>query len=488
MSNQDLSCDALVIGTGMGGSTFALALARRGFKVIVVEEGDSLRPNGSNLVPVHMARFNERPTVGGLTKFFGAAMYRNRETDFEAVEMEAGLSPAWPYTYAELEPYYCEAEKLYKVHGSPEHDATEPPRSAPFPHDPIPHQGPVRELVDRVMNRAGVPVSYLPRGIDYDPTNGGKCVLCAHCDAYYCPRDAKMDAEIGGIRPAIATGNVKLLTGTKCLKVLTTPDGKRATGAIIKSNGVESKINAGLVAVACGIAGTPSLLYRSRTSQHPNGLANGSGSLGRFLAAHTVGWIFPLSVAVQRKPFHQKTFAINSFYHSIPGWKYPGGAIQSAGYMEMLSLSRRYRAPATALLYNSFQVFYMIEGLPTRDTGFSLDDDGCKPMAPPLQNRKTFAKLRKEAYRVFRKAGYAVVAPPPIEKSPITDTRFHSVGTARMGNDPKDSVVNSDCKAHDVDGLYVVDACCLPTPGGVNTALTIVANALRAASKVPLPS
>ena len=138
--------------------------------------------------------------IGGQTKAFGAAMYRLRVSDFTSVEMEGGVSPAGRSLRrpgALLLPGGDALQGPRVVN----HDATEPHRSAPWPHDPIPHQGPVRELVERVTERAGHPVSHIPRAVDYDPANGGKCVLCRHCDAYYCPRDAKMDAEIAALRP-----------------------------------------------------------------------------------------------------------------------------------------------------------------------------------------------------------------------------------------------------------------------------------------------
>ena len=477
--NTDLSCDAVVVGTGMGGSTFAYGLAQRGFSVIAVDNALPIRHTSSDLSPIHVFQFGNSPRVGGLTKFFGASMYRLREMDFRRTEMESGSTPGWPISYAELEPYYCQAERIYKVHGSSDNDSTEPPRSSAWPYPAIPHQGPVRELVERVTHRAGVAVSYIPRSLDYDPAGGGRCVLCRHCDAYYCPRDAKVDAEIGALRPAIQSGNVTLMPATNCLRVLTTSDGRRATGVHVRQNGEEFTIHARIVAVACGVMDTPVLLWRSRNSRHPNGLANGSGSLGRNFAAHTQGWVFPLKPRAQRSPFHQKTFAIHAYYESSPNWPYPTGVIQASGYIQPIGMSRRYRPFLSALLHNSFHTFIMTEGLPSMSTGFSLSDEGAQLIGEPIQNPKTFAKLRRHAIDLFRAAGYPVLA------SGVYGTRWHGVGTARMGNDPQRSVVDDSCKAHDVDGLYVVDASALPSPGNVNAGLTIAAVALRSAAMVP---
>ncbi|MFZ5890211.1 MAG: FAD-dependent oxidoreductase [Myxococcota bacterium] len=465
------SFDAVIIGTGVGGSTFAYGLAKRGLNVAVVERGDYYKPETKNFAPVHVHYFQKLMVIGGQTKAYGAAMYRFRERDFQAVEMEAGVSPAWPINYSDLEPFYCEAEKLFKVHGSSAHDPTEPPRSQPWPYAPIPHQGPARELVQRVSERAGVPVSHIPRAIDYDPDNGGKCVLCRHCDAYYCPRDAKLDAEVGALRPAVETGRVTVLTNTECLRVLTTPDGKRVTGVQLRRGGEEFTLNTGIVASGCGLRETPLLFWRSRTSQHPKGLANGSGALGRNWAAHTQGWVFPIQLGVQKEEWHQKTFAINSFYES--------GVIQAAGNIEPIGMSRRYRYVVDPLIKNSFQTFVMTEALPSLQTGYALSDDGAKTIGEPISNKQTFKKLRKKAASIFRAAGYTVFVPPQL-------SIFHSVGTARMGSDPATSVVNGDCKAHDIDGLFVVDSCALPTSGALNSGLTVAAVALRAAARAQL--
>src|SRR5689334_21266032 len=113
-TNRDFDSDAVVIGSGLGGSSFAYGLAQRGFRVAVIDEGTPIRLDAGDLSPVHQILLGKGPKIGGLTKIFGAAMYRLREQDFRATEMEAGMSPAWPISYAELEPFYAAAEKLFK--------------------------------------------------------------------------------------------------------------------------------------------------------------------------------------------------------------------------------------------------------------------------------------------------------------------------------------------------------------------------------------
>jgi choline dehydrogenase-like flavoprotein len=112
-SSKDLSCDAVVVGTGLGGSSFAYGLSLRGFTVLVIDKGEAIERGGRDLSPIHVYKFGEKPYIGGLSKFYGAAMYRLREMDFQPFEMEAGISPGWPISYADLEPYYNKAERMY---------------------------------------------------------------------------------------------------------------------------------------------------------------------------------------------------------------------------------------------------------------------------------------------------------------------------------------------------------------------------------------
>lgn len=475
----DIGSSAVVIGTGFGGSTFAYGLAQRGCDVIVIERGDYLRPPSPDLAPVHNFHFEKLAVVGGLTKSFGAAMYRLRERDFQPIEMESGPTPGWPISYSDLEPYYGQAERLFKVHGSSDHDRTEPPRSTPWPHPPIEHQGPVVDLVRRLRERAGVPVSYVPLGKDYDPAAGGPCVLCRHCDAYYCPRDAKQDAEIAALRPAVATGRVTVLTRTECLKVLTSLDGRRVNGVRVRRDGKEFTVHAPVVGLAAGLWDTPRLLYRSRTTREPNGLGNAGGALGRYWSAHTAGWVFAMLPFAHRHPFHQKTFAMNGWYENSPGWPYPTGVVQSVCHIEPTGMSRRYRYIADVVLRHSMHTFIMNEAVPTRDTGFALSDGEMKTIAPPRKNVKSYARLVKLTKEMYRSAGYLAV-------SPSLETNYHSVGTARMGHDPNTSVCDDRGRVHDVAGLHIVDSCLLPTAGALNSGLTIAAVALRAAALTQL--
>jgi choline dehydrogenase-like flavoprotein len=472
--------DCVIIGSGASGGTLAYDLARRGRDVLLVERGDFLKPPASH--PELQTRIGfaqseypsgSLPCVGGPTKFYGSALYRLRERDFERTQLETGESAAWPVTYDEIEPYYAEAERIYAVHGSSAGDPTEPRRSTPYPYPPIPDQGLVRSLKERI-EATGIRVGHIPRGLDY--RDGGKCVLCPTCDGYYCRLDAKMDAEIACVRPAVASGRVQLATNTECVRVLVSPRGRRATGAVLRHEGNNTTVHADAVAVCAGVLDTPVLLHRSRTSAHPRGLGNDYGCVGRYMCGHTVATLV-LVMGVKPLPLlHSKTFAIHEFYGPTRDWPYPQGVIQMAGQLPVYERSAFVRE----LLSRSLLCFCMTEEPSSKDAGITFVGDGMHPhVTRAIVCKDTSARLARQASQIFRKAGCGIVL--------AASRRYlgwHSVGSARMGVDVRTSVIDSRCRVHGFDNLYVVDASSMPSPGAVNTGLTLMALALRAARDI----
>jgi choline dehydrogenase-like flavoprotein len=475
--------DVIVVGSGAGGSTIAHRLAQHGRRVLIVEQGDFIqrqRADLSTLAARFYPNFEGISVVGGPTKFYGAAMYRLRESDFRATQHEAGVSPAWPIDYGELEPYYCQAEELYGVRGSAEGDPSEPFRSKPFPHPAVPHAPQIQRLVDRLRS-TGNSVAPIPRAIDYGPD--GRCRLCGNCDAFYCPFDAKLDAEISALRPAIRTGKVDLMTNAECLRVLTDESGGRAKGVLVRHQGEEHTIESDAIVICAGVPRSAQLLLKSANSKHPRGLGNASGCVGRYYSGHSVGLVFPVLSVRQLPPIHAKTFAINTYYEGSPGWPYHTGVIQSACQIpfweERGALKWWKRRAAEFIGRRSLFCYYMVEALPTRDTGFEFNGEEIVRRIPPVHNNETIQRLRKLAIKAFRQAGYPVVVAPG-----GTAAIWHPSGTVCFGADPSSSVLDAHCKVHEIDALYVVDGSTLPSAGAVNTGLTILALALRAGDRI----
>jgi choline dehydrogenase-like flavoprotein len=409
--------------------------------------------------------------VGGRTKFYGAALYRNRESDFRATQHEAGVSPAWPFGYDTLEPYYAEAETLYRVHGSPEGDPSEPRRSAPYPYPPLPHDPAVAKVISRLADM-GVPTAPIPRGLDQGP--GGACVMCAQCDVHFCSRDAKMDAETAALRPALATGLVDLMTLTECERVLVSPGGQRAEGVLLVKGGLQHRVLAPIVAVCAGTPNSALLLRRSRMDLHREGLGNDTGQLGRRVGAHSTGTFFPLISLGRLGARHTKTFALNLYYDGADNWPYPLGVAQIAGQVPFWRLAGGLKRPIVReIADHSLTVIHMTEATPDEGTGWTFDGDRLGQYTHPRHQPKAYARMRDLAAAAFRKAGYPVIkAPRPVEF-------WHETGGAVMGVDPAASVVDANGQVHGVEGLYVADASVLPSAGAVNTGLTIIALAMR---------
>ena len=476
--------DAVIIGSGAGGATLAYQLGRNGLKVLIAERGERLQPQvGLDTRNVGRFLYHEVKAsdeylsfVGGQTKFYGAALYRFRESDFDEVQHESGVSPSWPISYADLEAYYDQAEGLYRVHGSPEGDPSEPPRSRPYPYERLP-QDPLVERIAQRLRRSGIQVAAIPRGLDYG--TGGKCIMCATCDAHYCQLDAKMDAETAALGQAVSTGNVSLESGVECLRILTDPAGTKAAGVELLHHGAATSIKCPIVAVCAGLPGSAILLRKSRTDKHKEGLGNSSGVLGRYLGGHAVGMVFPLVSVTKIPQAHTKDFSINGFYNGAPGWNYPLGIIQTGGQTPFWELAGPLKRPFAKFVgQRSITCFYMSEALPTSESGFVFDGDSVARKIPPTYNMKSFRQLREIAKATFAKAGYPCVARPQLPYL------WHETGTARMGDEAANSVVDRNCQVHGIDGLFVMDASVLPTAGAVNTGLTIMALALRAGDHI----
>lgn len=489
--------DLVIIGTGAGGGTMLHALAPTSARLLVLERGRVVPREAENADPAAVwkhLRYRARDWwldhrgrpflpythygVGGNTKFWGSVLYRFRREDFEALEHVDGISPAWPIDYATLEPYYERAERLYEVHGAHGIDPTEAPRG-PFPHPAIPHAPRMAEIVDRLREQ-GLTPSPLPLGL-LRPGEPGGCILCNTCNSFPCRFDAKSDAEVCCVTPALARPNVTLWTGAFARRLLTDPSGRRVESVEVDRDGERVRVEASTVVVSCGAVNSAALLLRSASDRHPEGLANASGLVGRRYMAHLATMMQGFHPFRVNDTVFQKTVAINDFYFRGPGTPYPLGQIQSQGrthgVMAQTVVPWIPLWAYEAWVARGVDWLAMSEDLPDEDNRVTVEPDGRIRLHYRPNNLVAHRRLVKEMKSILRRLGFWSV----VEHSHHRQNTTHQCGTLCFGTDPRTSVLDPFCRAHDVDNLFVVDASFFPSSAAVNPALTIVAQALRVA-------
>ena len=487
--------DIIIIGTGAGGGTMASALAGTDARVLVIERGDFVPREAENWDPAavwkHLRyRTTERWLdeagepflpythygVGGNTKFWGSVLYRLRREDFQAVEHVDGTSPAWPIDYDTLEPYYERAERLYDVRGQAGVDPTEPSRG-PFPRGPVPDAPGMAKIVSD-LRAFGLHPSPLPLGLREG------CILCSTCNSFPCKIDAKSDADVSAIRPALARPNVTLWTNTLARRLLTDAAGTRVEAVEVEREGGIGRVGASLVIVACGAVNSPALLLRSTSPAHPNGLANRSGLVGRRYMAHLATMMEGFHPFRKNTTVFQKTVGINDYYLRGPDVSYPLGHIQSQGRTH--GVMAQIVVPWIPLwAYNAWVArgvdwLVMSEDLPAADNRITVEADGRIRLAYRPNNVAAHERLVREMKRILKRLGFWVV----VTHSHRSRNTTHQCGTLCFGSDPATSVLDPYCRAHDVRNLFVVDASFFPSSAAVNPALTIAAQALRVAEHI----
>ena len=502
--------DVIVIGSGAGGGTLVHQLAPSGKRILLLERGDWLPREPQNWLAQDVfvdGRYQSEDTwydedgkefapqvhyfVGGATKMYGAALYRLRAEDYGEIEHADGASPAWPISYEEMEPFYTRAEQLYEVRGARGEDPTEPPASAPYPHPAVSHEPRIQQLADDLA-AAGYEPFHAPCGVLLDEDNMpySRCVRCQDCDGFPCLVHAKSDAEVMAVRPALEHENVTLLTNATALSLKTNADGTAVTEVVVERDGETETHSADVVVVSCGAANSARLLLASATDKHPNGLANGSDQVGRNYMFHNSQAVLALSKEPNPTVF-QKTLGLNDFYLAGKEFDHPLGNIQMVGKSQAPMFrgekpGETKFAPGWSLetvAAHAVDFWLSTEDLPKPENRVTLADDGRVKIAYSYSNegpkQELYEKLKSMLGEIGMHEGHLLPHHAYLKNEIPVAGVAHQAGTCRFGADPADSVLDTNCKAHELENVYVVDTSFFPSIGAVNPALTAMANAIR---------
>ena len=497
--------DVIVIGSGAGGGTLTHALAPTGKRILLLERGrwyprerdnwdsravwgDLKYRNAGLWEDQDGRRFNPKQHyyVGGNTKVYGAVLFRFRERDFGVVHHVDGESPAWPLAYADFEPWYARAEQLYSVHGARGADPWEPPASGPYPWPAVSHEPRIEQLAHDLKG-AGLRPFHLPLGIMLDEARpeASACVRCATCDGFACLVRAKADSEVVCVAPALRFPNVSMLTGARVMRLETGPGGRTVERIVVERDGAVEEYSADVVVVSGGAINSAALLLASASDDHPDGLGNSSGLVGRNLMLHNNSSLIAIS-KIPNPTVFEKTLGINDYYYGDGEWDFPLGAMQMLGRSDAFTMS--LDAPdaddPADLAAHSLDFWLTTEDLPRPGNRVEVGADGNVKLSYAPSNLEAHDRLKAK----FRGLLDAMRCQDEvIGRHTYLGGRLgisgvaHQNGTTRFGADPATSVLDLDCRLHDVDNAYVVDAGFFVSSSAVNPTLTIIANALRVA-------
>lgn len=505
---MNLHYDYIIIGTGAGGGTIAYTLADSGEKILILERGNFLPQEKENWDSAEVFQKDRYHTnevwkdkegkdlnpqtgywVGGNTKVYGSALFRLREKDFDVIDHVGGTSPAWPLKYDTFEPFYNKAEKLFDVHGKAGVDPTEPYRSEPLPYEGVADEPRIAEVREG-LKKMGLHPFDIPLGLKLDESDmlRSKCIKCNTCDGFPCLVHAKADSDINCIREIMEKENVTLLTNAMAEKLLTNEEGNKISGVEVIVNGEHLTFTGETIIVSCGAVNSAVLFLKSANDKHPNGLANKSDQVGRNFMKHQNAAMLALSFKDNPVVF-QKTVAINDYYfadESNEDFKYPMGGIQLMGKSNryMLSGDAPFFTPNKVLeemAGHSVDWWFMAEDLPMPENRV-LWKDGQTHLHYTEHNGEALDKLLETFSKVLTEMEDHIKFLPEninINKKIPLGGVAHQNGTLRFGTDPATSVLDTNCKTHEIDNLYVVDGSFFPSCGAVNPSLTIMANAIR---------
>jgi choline dehydrogenase-like flavoprotein len=414
-----------------------------------------------------------------------------RPGDFQELKHVDGISPSWPLGYDDFEPWYTRAEWLYQVHGAHGEDPIEGHWSRQYPWPAVSNEPRIQQLFDDLV-AGGYHPFHAPCGIllDEERRPASTCIRCTWCDGYPCLVHAKSDAEVIAVRPALDHDNVSILVNAEVVKLETDSRGRTVTGVVVSREGAQETYAADIVALSAGASNSAKILLASANDRHPNGLANGSDQVGRNYMYHNSKAVVALSKEANDTVF-QKTIGLNDFYFGTPDYDRPIGQIQMVGKSnaeamkgeepKLTKLAPYWSLAETAR--HAVDFWLTTEDLPVPDNRVTLDADGSIHLAYRSTNDEEADRLYHELKKILNHTG--------LSQHHILSKNFymnmsipiagvaHQAGTCRFGSDPASSVLDPNCKAHELDNLYVVDTSFFPSIGAVNPALTAMANAIR---------
>lgn len=526
-----LRYDAIVVGSGAGGGAVAQVLAESGRKVLIIEAGTGPAASVLDHDHLHNPRLDtglgtmsgqtadNAVTVGGGTRVYGAQAWRLTPQDLRMASeygVPDGSSLAdWPISYAELEPYYSEAEWRFGVSGLAAGDPWAGARSRDYPMPPVVSGDDRRRRLADGAARLGwgtLPPPLLINSRAYAGRAG--CVHCAMCVGFACPLEAKSGSHNTSIPAALATGNGFLITSTTVEKLITDHTGRVTGVAVVGENGGRiwrQQVLAGEVVVSAGAIATAGLLLSSASDREPDGLGNNHDQVGRHLQGHLYAGALGL--------FEDETFGIDGpgpsiatcdFRHGNDGLI--GGGMLANEFVPIPASTFDYLVGAgvfppygTAAKHGMRQwsrrmerVVGPIQELTTDDARVRLDpavrDRFGNPVPvlsgtvhPEDVRARDFMTARAREWLEASGASRVFSAAPGGRWPAGPSAGQHQAGTCRMGTDPRDSVTDPFGKVWGHDNLWVADGSLHVTNGGVNPVLTILANSLRVADRLVNP-
>ncbi len=499
--------DAIIIGSGFGGAMAAVPLVNAGWRVLMVERGSWVERGPHNweregafihtphyapdtafrVVPASRVSTQRLCTcVGGASVFFGGAAFRFREEDFVPhEEIVAGSGAEWPFRYADLEPFYAEAESLLHVAGEAGDDPTAPPRSGPYPASPFALSGAARRIADAARS-LGMRPFRIPLAINHEADHGATCARCTTCDAYACAVGAKGDLATRVI-PSLLREGMHLLPETVAVRLNAERGRVTSVTCVDKGTGALLTLRARSYVLAAGALATPHLLLASDLARvNPAGDA-----VGRYLMRHCNAMTYGIFASPPNPANeHHKQIAIHDFYLGADARGAPAGKLgnlqqimaPAPGLLQHVlpELLARKLGPLTRYLTGMLVV---AEDQPRRHNHVYLGAGGVDRFGLPeliVEHRyspRDLAARRflvRQAKRILRRAGASATFAWKVS------TFSHAIGTVRLGDDPLTAPLDPSCRYRGLDNLLVTDGSAFPTAAGVNPSLTIAAIALRA--------